>query len=371
MKKYTLILLIAVFAVSMAFVAASCANMSMHNYSSKWSSDADNHFHRCTDSGCQARSGEAAHDWELIEGTVTRAPTCGVHGYGSFKCTICEATIDMPIPPTEEHDWEDVPGERLDATCGADGFQVQQCKNCKQTQVVIIPATGDHQFGEEYEDAAEIGTADKDGEDGGHYPVCSVCGARGELEGHVAGASRELSPADAKNMIDGKKVTPCEKCGHIMSEEISYAPGVPVYFEISMNRNGDKSVELVEKTGAGFQATITPSDSESGYYFFSFVNAKDRNGEAVDLTNFPSALTVKCTLRGGDEDKVLGVESNPYFADPQANIQSKRKGHCQLRFNKNFPKDGNNFILIELYTTDMNGDQILRASARLFLNIVA
>ena len=57
-----------------------------HNWSSSWTSDGSNHWHKCT--RCSAINGKAAHNW-----TTTKAATCTADG--SKKCSTCGSTATI------------------------------------------------------------------------------------------------------------------------------------------------------------------------------------------------------------------------------------------------------------------------------------
>lgn len=348
MKRFILCLLIAVSAVCVAFAVAACApNMSMHNYSSEWSCDEDTHFHRCTDSGCYKTDEPVAHDWVLIPGKTVREPTCGIPGYGEFKCSVCGATIDKEIPATEEHNWEDLKKESLEATCGEDGFTTRQCKDCKKFDLVTVPATGEHTFGELWADS-------EDGE--AHYAVCSVCGAHGEKEAHTAGTPVNTL-VDNVNLTDGSVTTYCTKCNHIMEQEIIYAEGVPVSFELKVTARTSASVSNVVNDELGTSATVRVQAGNVGNVALTFQNLKDRDGN--DITELPDKVTVRVTFKGSD-DIVMDIGTQPGF---------NSVGNIIMIDKTNYPEDDSTYILVELLTGKGKKQQV-RASRNLFLDVL-
>ena len=77
-----------------------------HNWSTEWSSDENNHWHACTDSGCTERSDQAAHtygDW-----TVTKEATETETGTRTRTCSVCGyvQTETIPVLP-HTHVWSD------------------------------------------------------------------------------------------------------------------------------------------------------------------------------------------------------------------------------------------------------------------------
>ena len=70
-----------------------------HNYSDKWSKDADYHWHAC--SGCNVTSDKAEHSWD--EGVVTTTATEEADGVKTFTCGVCGATKEEAIPKLEHY----------------------------------------------------------------------------------------------------------------------------------------------------------------------------------------------------------------------------------------------------------------------------
>lgn len=343
MKRFILCLLIAVSAVCVAFAVAACApDMSMHNYSSDWSCDEDTHFHRCTDSGCHKTDEPLAHDWVLIPGTTVREPTCGIPGYGEFKCSVCGATIDKEIPATEEHNWENVEKECLEPTCGEDGFTTRQCKDCKKREQVTVPATGVHQFGDEWYDS-ESGVI---GGEGYHYQKCIYCGVNGESEAHTAGEAVTVD-ADNEKLTDGSKTYSCTKCNHIMEQETIYAQGVPVSFELEIYKNSTKMETVNDELGTRISVS-------GGSYRLEYVNLKDREGNSI--LALPSAVSVRVTFMGTDEYE-LSLDTEPWF---NLNVLTINK--------QNYPSENGSYLLVELLTGEED-DITVRASRRLYVTL--
>ena len=168
MRKYVR-LLAAVCAICFAFGLASCASSKLgkHSWSRSWSHNIEQHWHVCTDSGCNAKNKVEDHDWQLIK-AYTEA-TCKTEGEGRYMCTVCKATLDDAIPATGEHKWS-VYSTYVQATCAEPGVQTLFCEVCASIKVEAVPATGNHNFGGEWH-----------GDKSGHYQFFqNGCGTHSE-----------------------------------------------------------------------------------------------------------------------------------------------------------------------------------------------
>ena len=67
-----------------------------HSWESEWTSDPDNHWHKC--SGCSEIKDKAAHSWD--GGKVTKEPGAYTVGTKTFECTVCKHTKTEEIPAT-------------------------------------------------------------------------------------------------------------------------------------------------------------------------------------------------------------------------------------------------------------------------------
>ena len=67
-----------------------------HSWESEWTSDPDNHWHKC--SGCSEIKDKAAHSWD--GGKVTKEPGAYTVGIKTFECTACKHTKTEEIPAT-------------------------------------------------------------------------------------------------------------------------------------------------------------------------------------------------------------------------------------------------------------------------------
>ena len=171
-----------------------------HTYGD-WEKDSDGHWQTCTQSGCNAQTEKAAHDYDNEQDT-----TCSVCGY---KRTI--------TPPAHEHtygDWEkDSDGHWQTCTqsgCNAqtekaahdyDNEQDTTCSVCGYKRTITPPAH-EHTYGDWEKDSD------------GHWQTCtqSGCNAQTEKVGHsyddeqdttcnVCGYERTVTPPAAEHWV--------------------------------------------------------------------------------------------------------------------------------------------------------------------------
>ena len=67
-----------------------------HSWESTWTSDPDNHWHKC--SSCSEIKDKAAHTWDA--GKVTKEPGAYATGIKTYECTVCKRTKTEEIPAT-------------------------------------------------------------------------------------------------------------------------------------------------------------------------------------------------------------------------------------------------------------------------------
>lgn len=67
-----------------------------HSWESNWTSDPDNHWHKC--SSCSEIKDVAAHTWDA--GKVTKEPGAYTTGIKTYECTVCKRTKTEEIPAT-------------------------------------------------------------------------------------------------------------------------------------------------------------------------------------------------------------------------------------------------------------------------------
>ena len=135
-----------------------------HSWDTKWSYDANGHYHKCLNDGCTARDAEAAHSGGKATCTEKakcatcgqeygaalgheltshpkKAPTCTTIGWDAYQtCSRCDYTTYKEIPALG-HDLTDHPSQT--PTCTAIGWDAYQtCSRCDYTTYKGIPAKG-------------------------------------------------------------------------------------------------------------------------------------------------------------------------------------------------------------------------------------
>ena len=73
---------------------------SEHHYSEEWDHDETNHWHNCTDDGCEAKSGVAAH---TMNETSRVDATYDVAGYVIYTCSVCGYFYQEDLPQLVHH----------------------------------------------------------------------------------------------------------------------------------------------------------------------------------------------------------------------------------------------------------------------------
>ena len=164
-----------------------------HSWDTKWSYDANGHYHKCLNDGCTARDAEAAHSGGKATCTEKakcatcgqeygaalgheltshpkKAPTCTTIGWDAYQtCSRCDYTTYKEIPALG-HDLTDHPAQA--PTCTAIGWDAYQtCSRCDYSTYKEIPAKGHT----EATDPAVTPTCTEPGLTEGKH--CSVCGA--------------------------------------------------------------------------------------------------------------------------------------------------------------------------------------------------
>lgn len=86
MKKVLSILLAAAMLLALCATLASCGHKC--EFSDDWSSDADYHWHDCTDESCVEIADKAEHEWD--DGEITTAATQEKDGEKTFTCKVCD-----------------------------------------------------------------------------------------------------------------------------------------------------------------------------------------------------------------------------------------------------------------------------------------
>ncbi len=127
-----------------------------HAFFSDWDKDETNHWHACTEEGCEEVSELAAHTFG--EGVVTKPATIEETGLMTYTCTVCghEKTETIEKLPHTHIPGEAVVEKQTEPTCAKDGGfdTVVYCTVCSaqiSRETTKIPATG-HSFDNEDDD---------------------------------------------------------------------------------------------------------------------------------------------------------------------------------------------------------------------------
>ena len=151
-KKILLLMLATIMAFTGVFGFTACTSDTPpgsdpeekheHTFSTEWTSDEKDHWHRCT--GCTANTPKEPHEWD--SGTVITPSGCGTTGTMKYTCTVCgrEKTETTPAGShTFETEWSYNETDHWHAAnCGHD----------------LVSEQGKHQWNEQN--------------------VCTVCGYR-------------------------------------------------------------------------------------------------------------------------------------------------------------------------------------------------
>ena len=150
-----------------------------HGWASDWTSDADNHWHKC--SRCDAIDGKAAHEWN--SGEITTPAACGTAGGKTYTCSVCAATKEETI---------DALGHDFTVREYDEAQHWMKCSRCGETD-----ARENHSGG-----AASCT----------EKAVCAVCGqSYGNALGHDWAAEFTVDTAAACETA-GSKSKHCSRC---------------------------------------------------------------------------------------------------------------------------------------------------------------
>ena len=103
---------------------AALTALQAHTWSTAWSSDANEHWHEC--SNCHAKKDEDAHNWD--NGKVTSVATCTTVGVKTYTCSKCGATKTETIGATG-HTLTQHPAKAPTETAEGN-IEYWECSNC-------------------------------------------------------------------------------------------------------------------------------------------------------------------------------------------------------------------------------------------------
>lgn len=163
---------------------------SSHTFSTEWKTDADKHWHGCTN--CGEKGSEAAHTFEWV---TDKAATEEATGLKHEECTVCgykqNENTEIPVL-THTHSM--VKTEAASATCTEDGnIEYYTCSKCGKlysdeagNNEITKAETVDKTAGHKYSDWKTVKDATCT-EAGTKTRECEVCGAEETAEIEAAG----------------------------------------------------------------------------------------------------------------------------------------------------------------------------------------
>ena len=195
-----------------------------HNPSSKWQSNANQHWHEC-ENGCGERVNLGNHDWNA--GVVEEASTCDKSGRIVYTCTTCGFERADVLPATGHnlangwmsdnsshwrvcqndsterinyalHNWDSGHVEKP-ATCKEEGIALYTCTVCGKSITRSI-AKIEHVKSKDWEADANS-----------HWRTCQICGEKFETASHTLGEAQVTKEPTC--IEDGVSVRQCSVCG--------------------------------------------------------------------------------------------------------------------------------------------------------------
>lgn len=164
-----------------------------HNYATKWSSNADKHWHEC--SVCHDKKDEEAH-----------TPGAAATETTAQKCTVCDYVIKAALGHT--HNLTKVPAKA--ATCTEAGnVEYYKCSGCSKlfsdaagTKEITADKTAVKATGHSYEWVVDKAATET--EKGSKHEECKLCGdKKASVEIPATGTTTPDSPAAGDNGMKG------------------------------------------------------------------------------------------------------------------------------------------------------------------------
>ncbi len=144
-----------------------------HDFADTWTSDADNHWKKC--SRCDAKSENKEHTWN--DGEITILPTCTTAGEKTYTCSVCDKTKTEDVPANSHTGGT--------ATCIAKAT----CDVCKQEYGDKNPDNHAGDLGDWLSDSTQ------------HWKAYSCCGIEADRADHSGGTATCIAKAK------------CDTCG--------------------------------------------------------------------------------------------------------------------------------------------------------------
>ncbi len=207
------------------------------------------------------------HTYEVVS---TIDSTCTDEGSITYKCTDCDETYTDKVDALG-HDY--IAQTPVPATCGTAGYTEYICSRCNDSyKVVGDPATSAHTYGDYIYDPSNV--------DDGHYKVCSVCGAKSEIETH------NYTYTDNNDGATHSKECECEY--KVDSEDHTLVDGK---CECGYEESGTSSVTSLDDFTLDSDGTLTiPKKDSNGRTYTSISDAAFKNETGITSVVIPSTI---------------------------------------------------------------------------------
>ena len=248
-----------------------------HEYSDKWSSDDDAHWHDCTHENCDSVDAYAEHVWV---GSVITQPTCKQVGEMEYTCEVCGKTRTEAIEKTN-HTWNDFYTIDVQATCAEEGSESIHCANCDATKEKRTIAKTSHKYSSwtTTKVATEIAA-------GQQTRKCSVCG---KTETKTVAQLKPTLPA-----VTIVKPVAAKKAATIKWKKVSSKNQkkiAKIQIQYSTDKNFKKGVKTVYAKKSATSKKITKLTSKKTYYVR--IRAYKSSGGVVHVSKWSKTQNAK------------------------------------------------------------------------------
>ena len=206
--------------IIMCVAIAASACKKAHNFGTDWTNDETNHWHSCSDEGCEEVSDKEVHTFG--EGKVTTPATEAAEGVMTYACTVCGYEKTESISKlAHTHNLSKV--AKVEASCTSSGAEAYY--TCSGCDLIFSDAEGKNEI-----DAPKaIPAKNHDWEDATcEAPkTCINCDAtEGEKLEHTPAAAVEENRVEATCGTAGSydSVVKCGECGFEISREKKEIP---------------------------------------------------------------------------------------------------------------------------------------------------
>ena len=309
-----------------------------HSYSEVWSNDETNHWHEC--SVCHTKKDEAAHI-PGAEATETTAQTCTVCGY-VIKAPLGHThrpTIVRRVEPTCEKAGNI---EHYKCSCGKLYYDAAATKEITNAAKIILSATG-HTRGGDWK-SSEIY----------HWHECAVCGERMDTAFHRAGAeATETTPQT------------CAVCGYVMKEALGHThsftekntdakylksaatckASAEYYYSCSCGEKGTETFKSGEKLAHNFK-TEWSSNGEKHWHECSLCGEKKEESSHSFEWKIDKAATATEAGSKHEECTVCGFKKDAVTIEPTGTTTTTPAQTTTGGTTETPEKSGNAWILI-------------------------